>query len=104
MAQAISKKEEAECYTLTYDSPSKIAEDLYLIENMTPEVILFDIQTIGENLKELILVRDKYDSQIPLIATGSILEFQNIESSLKDSIKNFYAKPLSSEMFRSILE
>jgi DNA-binding NtrC family response regulator len=63
-----------------------ISNNFYLIEDLKPQIVIFDVQSIGEHLDQLIAYKN-----IKLIAIGSTADE---EYAVKEKVAKFIKKPL----------
>lgn len=81
MMEVALKARGAEIYTI-----DTIVNNLYLLEDLKPDLIIFDLQTVGDSLGEVI---SNKGSAI-LVATGSPEE----EIKVAGKVNHFIAKPI----------
>jgi CheY-like chemotaxis protein len=67
-------------------SVDSLVDNFYLLEDLKPDLILFDVQTVGDSLEQLL----SYHHLSVLVATG----YQEDESLVAGRVKSFLVKPL----------
>lgn len=74
-----------------------IVSNYYLLDDLKPKIIIFDVKTVGPELDKLLA----YSTQAILVATGD-KEDQNV---LGANFKNFILKPISAHnLVKTILD
>jgi response regulator RpfG family c-di-GMP phosphodiesterase len=81
MFEIAFKNKNAEIYTI-----DKIEGNYYLLEDLLPTIIVFDVKTLGPELEKVLAFNDR----AVLVATGDVED----EITVKGKVKNFIHKPI----------
>ncbi len=81
MVEVALKAKKAEIYTV-----DTLNGNFYLIDDLKPQLVIFDLDCASQDLEQLYLYHDK----VKLIATGPL----GAENSLDKRVKGFIAKPI----------
>lgn len=81
MMELALRAKKAEVYTV-----ETLSDNFYLIDDLKPDLVIFDLETAGEHLPALY----EYSKSTKLIATGAV----GSENSLDPRVSGFIPKPL----------
>jgi response regulator RpfG family c-di-GMP phosphodiesterase len=81
MFEIAFKHQNAEIYTI-----DSIVDNYYLLDDLAPAIIVFDVQSVGNELEKILT----YQTKSILVATGVAGD----QLVLKDRVKNFILKPI----------
>ena len=81
MFEAALKARGAEIYTI-----DTMVNNFYLLEDLKPELIIFDVQTVGDSLGAILT----YQAEAVLIATGDESDRAQVEG----KVAHFMPKPI----------
>jgi DNA-binding response OmpR family regulator len=84
MMEFALKAKGAEIYTV-----ETIENNFYLLDDLTPDLILFDVETVALNLSQLA----EYSSKAILVGLGSLEDKTRVEA----MVKTFMTKPLEAK-------
>ncbi len=70
-------------------SVDTLDNNFYLLEDLTPDLIIFDLDSIGENLEKI----KEYSTRAVLVATGN----ESQQASVSDQVKMYLIKPLQAK-------
>lgn len=81
MFEIAFKNKNQEIYTI-----DTIVDNYYLLEDLTPAIIVFDVKTVGDQLEQVLSYKDK----AILVATGDLED----QALVENSVKSFILKPI----------
>ena len=85
MMELALRAKKAEVYTV-----ETLSDNFYLIDDLKPELIIFDFETCMESGQEVLTKLYSYSDRAKLIMTGTA----NSENSLPDNVSGFITKPI----------
>jgi len=88
MMEFALKARGAEIYTV-----DTLDNNFYLLEDLTPDLIIFDLDSIGDNLDQI----KKYSTRAIFVATGS----ESQQAEVSSLVKMYLVKPLEAKNIAS---